>query len=161
MSRRRRRGLVLVALGGTPLVLLVVFLLPARAGGSTHYLRVRGASMLPALRAGDFVITRPRAVYRTGEIAAYHSPVFHGFLVLHRITRVQAGRYTFRGDANDSPDSEPVGRRSIVGARWLRIPNVWVRPAEIGAAAVVTVLATLLCAGLVLTLSAGSGAARG
>ena len=94
--------------------------LAARTFGGVY---VQGGSMAPALTPGDLV------VYRRAPVAAVEGDVVliarKGWPagVLHRVvaTRVD-GTYTTRGDANPTPDRDPVPRASLLGRAVLSVP---------------------------------------
>jgi len=76
--------------------------------------RVAGASMVPALEAGDLAIVRRNGVPRTGSIAlvraAGHSAV------LHRVVSVgEDGAMVTRGDANPVNDRERASASDVTG----------------------------------------------
>lgn len=93
-------------------------LAPTFIGGRDIYVVTRGTSMLPAIRSGGLVVVRKEQTYRVGAIAAYRSPLLHS-VVLHRITAIKNGQYTFKGDNNRYPDPVPVTRSAILGEKWM------------------------------------------
>jgi signal peptidase I len=111
------------ALIATALVVLAAIGWPAGLGGSTTYLAIRGASMRPAVAAGDFAVIRSGGPYRIGEVAAYRSATVH-HVVLHRIAAIEGDTYTFKGDANSFNDPEQVPRSAIVGRLSVRVPHL-------------------------------------
>lgn len=143
MNRRRAGAVVVTAL---VLVGLAVPFWPRELGGATTFLVIRGASMAPAIRGGDLALVRRRDGYAVGDVAAYRSATAR-HVVLHRIVAVEAGSFTFRGDANGFADPEQVPRDRIVGGLDHRLPRagaglLWLsRPFN---AAVLTLLLALL-----------------
>jgi signal peptidase I len=83
-------------------------------------LKVTGASMRPALEAGDVVIVNPSADVESGDIALFSQPG-HG-PVLHRVVAVENGMLTTKGDANSSSDAEPVAPENVGGIAACVIP---------------------------------------
>lgn len=100
---------------------LLVAALAARSFGGVY---VQGGSMEPALTPGDLVVYR-RAPVDAGEgdvvlIARDGWPSG----VLHRVvaTRVD-GAYTTRGDANPTPDRDPVPPARLLGRAVVAVPS--------------------------------------
>lgn len=86
---------------------------------------VTSGSMTPVLTPGDVVMVRPA---RHDELAA-HTVVLYDRPdtgpILHRIVaELPDGRFRTQGDANPSPDSEPVRMSDIRGVAVLAIPSV-------------------------------------
>lgn len=157
----KRRSLTRVLAGALGLLLLAagwLFFGPTQVGGSTSYAVIVGTSMEPMLQRGDLAVIREESTYRTGDVVLYESPQL-GSNVLHRIVRVQGGRFVLKGDNNDFLDTEQPTEAQIVGKLWLSAPKVgrvteWLRdPLH---AAILVGLATLLALGG----GAGVGAAR-
>lgn len=132
-----------------------IYLAPAAIGGSTSYVVTSGRSMQPLFHTGDLAVVRPAASYRVGEVVAYRSSLLH-VVVLHRITAIHNGRYTFKGDHNSFVDPTHPSRAALVGRLWLRVPRGgvllhWLHTPLIGA---------LLAGGAGLLLMAGTGKRR-
>jgi len=85
-------------------------------------IKVRGDSMSPTLKDGDYVLTiRPRSL-RAGFIYV----VEHGDLgrIIKRLDHIQNGQYHFKGDNPKSTPSAvmgPVGAPRIVARALLKI----------------------------------------
>jgi signal peptidase I len=157
----KRRSLIRVFAGALGLLLLAagwLFFGPTQLGGSTSYAVIVGTSMEPMLHRGDLAVIREEGTYRTGDVVLYEASEL-GANVLHRIVRVQDGRFVLKGDNNDFLDSEQPTEDQIVGKLWLSAPQVgrvtdWLHaPSHAG---LLVGLATLLALGG----GAGIGAAR-
>jgi len=157
----KRRSLTRVFAGALGLLLLAagwLFFGPTQLGGSTSYAVIVGTSMEPMLHRGDLAVIREESTYRVGDVVLYEAPEL-GANVLHRIVRVENGRFVVKGDNNDFLDSEQPTEAQIVGKLWLSAPQVgrvtdWLHaPSH---AALLVGLATLLALGG----GAGMGAAR-
>lgn len=111
--------------GVAVVVLTLLYLWPARLGGSASLVIVRGDSMLPAYRNGDLVIARAGGAYDAGDVVVYRVPdgVGEGDLIIHRLREVATdGSIVLRGDNRESDDAFGATTADIVGsARW-RIP---------------------------------------
>jgi signal peptidase I len=118
---RLRRGLNVARLGFWLAVAAAGWYLfaPVQLGGFDSYVLTDGTSMLPTIHGGGLVITREASSYKVGEVAAYHSAVLGGAVILHRIVAIHDGHYTFKGDNNAQPDMYPPRRRAIVGKKWI------------------------------------------
>jgi signal peptidase I len=79
-----------------------------------------GASMFPTLRTGDVLYVRPlnRQAIRCGDVAVF-VPDADSPLVVHRIvSRTEAG-FVSMGDNNESPDSQLLRKRDVIGRVFL------------------------------------------
>jgi signal peptidase I len=110
---------------------------PAQLGGRTSYALIVGTSMEPKLHRGDLAIVRQREAYAPGDAVLYESRDLDA-KVLHRIQRVEGGRFVLKGDNNDFIDPERPAGEQILGTLWLRVPGVgsvveWLRePLHLG-----------------------------
>jgi len=125
-------------------------LAPPQLGGSTQYVILAGSSMEPSLRAGDLALVRRHENVEKGDVVLYRDPEI-GVHVLHRVVRVQDGRYVLKGDNNRHLDSTRPTADEISGGLWFSLQHAgsaieWAR-APIHAALVVFVLAFLALGG--------------
>lgn len=84
-------------------------------------------SMMPALRPGDVVVSRPAAAAEVagGAIVLVRNPARPGTTLVHRtVGRTADGSLVTRGDANPVDDSTPVPAAAVLGLPRLRVP--WV-----------------------------------
>lgn len=100
----------------------VVALWPTSLGGATTYVTTHGTSMQPRFHAGDLVVVRASASYEPGDIVAYHSRLLDT-VVLHRVVRIDGGRYTFKGDNNPWLDRDRPARADLIGTVWFAVPT--------------------------------------
>lgn len=96
---------------------------------------VRSGSMAKALPVGSVLIiqTNPQLssshpfdnIFKVGDIVTYEKG---NQLITHRIVSIQVNNnkieYTFKGDANDSPDQNVGGLDSIVGSKLFFVPHL-------------------------------------
>ena len=85
----------------------VVYLWPARLGGGTNMVVVRGTSMEPVYHLNDVVISREAASYEVGDIVLFSIPegAGEGMLVIHRLVgQRDDGSWITQGDNRDAPD---------------------------------------------------------
>jgi signal peptidase I len=127
---------------------------PQALGGSVAYLVVGGTSMKPGLSGGDLVVVRSADGYAAGDVVAYRSPLANRTFV-HRILRVERGRFVLKGDANPYPDAGRPEVAAIDGKLWFAVPHVGSALAWLA----VPMHAALVGGLLVLLLSGGGGAA--
>ena len=111
--------LTLVAL--CVLVLAGHRLLPAPIGDAS-YVITQGVSMEPRFHSGDLAILRTADEYRVGDVVGYRSDMMQT-VVMHRITAVEDGRYSFQGDNNPTPDLETPARDHLLGTLAMRVPR--------------------------------------
>ena len=79
--------------------------------------------MEPKLHRGDLAVVRKQSVYRAGDVVLYDSREL-GTKVLHRIVRVEGGRFVLKGDNNSFLDAEHPTEEQIVGSLWVSAPAV-------------------------------------
>jgi signal peptidase I len=124
-------------------------LAPHQLGGRSDYVVTSGISMQPRFHTGDLAIVREQPSYHVGEIVAYHSKVLDT-TVLHRIVKIQNGRYFFKGDNNNFVDFEHPTKTQLIGALWIHVPGLGHQFRELGSPVVVglfVALAALLFGG--------------
>lgn len=89
------------------IIAAVVYLWPARLGGGTNMVVVRGTSMEPEYHLNDVVISREADNYEVGDIVLFSIPegVGEGMLVIHRLVgQRDDGSWITQGDNRDVPD---------------------------------------------------------
>lgn len=117
---------VVSALFTVAVLALVVFLWPARLGGTARLVIVSGDSMEPTYDFGDLVVTRDHGTPQIGDIVVFAVPdgEAKGILVIHRVTELgDDGVYRTQGDNRDTPDSWNLTEDDIVGRPLLPIPK--------------------------------------
>jgi signal peptidase I len=161
MTTGRVTGILTGVLAAVALGAAWIFFAPAQVGGGTSYAIIVGNSMEPKLHRGDLAVVRRQSVYRVGDVVLYDSREL-GSKVLHRIVRVEDGRYVLKGDNNSFLDAEHPTEEQIVGTLWVTAPSVgrateWLRqPLH---SALLVVLVTLIALGG--GLGAGASVRRG
>lgn len=115
---RRSLSLVLLAavIVGGGLVLLT-----AQPNFGVHAALVNGRSMLPDIRTGDLVVVVQQDDYAVGDVVLYRAGT--NGAVLHRIQRLEQGRFVLKGDNNPSEDSARPTLQDIRGRLALRVPQ--------------------------------------
>ena len=119
-----RRGLS--ALFTALIIAGIVFLWPARLGGSTNIVVVRGTSMVPVYDLNDIVVARGADSYNIGDIVVFSVPegVGKGMLVIHRLIGKRAdGTWMTQGDNRDTPDQFLLHDEDLKGKPMLRVPK--------------------------------------
>jgi signal peptidase len=118
-------------------------------GGPASFITVKGTSMLPTLKTGDFVLAEAQSSYHVGNLVVYKVPKGWpgaGADLIHRIVGGNAASgFVLKGDNNPHPDPWVVPRSDIVGKEALVIP---------GGGNVMLVLRSPLFAGLAAALIA-------
>ncbi len=155
MSMGRITGIVTAVVAAAAFLAAWVYFAPAQVGGGTSYAIIVGNSMEPELHRGDLAVVRERSAYRAGDVVLYDSREL-GSKVLHRIVRVENGRFVLKGDNNSFLDSEQVTEDQIVGSLWTAAPGVgrvteWLREP----------LHSALLVGLVTLIALGGGVGTG
>ena len=97
-------------------------------GGPATFVTVKGTSMLPTLKTGDFVLAEAQPTYRVGDLVVYRVPkgqIGAGDDLIHRIV---AGNpttgFTLKGDNNPAPDPWIVPRSDVLGKEALAVPGL-------------------------------------
>ncbi|GAB3399517.1 LamG domain-containing protein [Schumannella luteola] len=87
---------------------------------------VMSNSMAPRFFAGDVIVSMPaaKADLVPGRVILVDDPDHEGRLRMHRLERVEDGKYFTKGDANPEADSSPVTLAHIHGIAVLRAPLV-------------------------------------
>lgn len=90
---------------------------------------ITSGSMGPTISPGDVVLLAdPPAedeLLAPGTVITFDDPTLPGGLITHRIDGVREdGMYRTRGDANASPDSNPVPHEDVVGVGRMLVPLV-------------------------------------
>jgi signal peptidase len=121
------RALAWAAAGLVVAVLTLTVVLPRLGGG--HAYTILTASMEPGLPPGTVVVVRktPTEDIRTGDVITYQLRSGDPTVVTHRVrgtTIAASGERAFvtQGDANDSPDANPVTSVQIKGVQWYSVP---------------------------------------
>jgi signal peptidase len=118
-------------------------------GGPATFVTVKGTSMLPTLKTGDFVLADAQPAYHVGDLVVYRVPkgqIGAGDDLIHRIVAGNATvGFTLKGDNNPAPDPWTVPRNDVLGKEALVIP---------GFGSTLLVLRTPLFAGLAAALIA-------
>jgi signal peptidase I len=118
-------------------------------GGPATFVTVKGVSMLPTLKTGDFVLAEAQPSYKVGDLVVYRVPkgqIGAGDDLIHRIVAGNATTgFTLKGDNNPAPDPWTVPRSDVLGKEAVVIP---------GFGSTLLVLRSPLFAGLVAALIA-------
>ena len=123
-SRRERTGRGARWLA-VPLLAILLFLLwPARFGGATTLVVVRGSSMAPKYHTGDLVVARAQDRYAAGDIVVF--PISDGAggaqMVIHRLLAIAPdGTITTQGDNRAQPDGFALRTSDIAGTAVFNI----------------------------------------
>jgi signal peptidase len=140
----------------TVLMALVVLIgIPRATHGQT--MTVLTGSMSPGIPVGSSVVVRPvdPATLQVGDVATYQKTPGRAEYVTHRIVKIDASRaptrYTFKGDANRTPDIEPVLAKQIRGQVWFHVPHLGAIRDSLHGQGGITLVAMLLLAGYALS----------
>ncbi|OGG16705.1 signal peptidase I [Candidatus Gottesmanbacteria bacterium RIFCSPHIGHO2_02_FULL_39_14] len=108
------------------LILSVFILITSKTavfGGLRSFVVVSG-SMQPEIYKGSIVFSFKQPAYQPGNIISFTN--IGGQVVTHRIIdkigEPQGISYQVKGDANNTPDGDPVEEKSIIGRVFLVIP---------------------------------------
>lgn len=125
-------GLLLMILG----LGVLTIALPALVGGMP--LSVLTGSMRPHLPPGTLVVTTPTPVeeIEVGDVITFQIDSGKSAVATHRVIErsIDSGtgevRFTTQGDANNTPDPEPVRPVQVRGTVWYAVPYLgWVNQA--------------------------------
>ena len=97
-------------------------------GGPATFVTVKGTSMLPTLKTGDFVLAEAQPTYKVGDLVVYRVPrgqIGAGDDLIHRIVAGNATTgFTLKGDNNPAPDPWIVPRSDVLGKEALAVPGL-------------------------------------
>jgi len=103
-------GTVVVAMG-------LIYFLP----GWDLYI-VRSDSMSPVFSARDMIVTRPASgSVRQGDIVTFQLGTQK---VTHRVVSASGESIITKGDANETPDPQPISYSQIAGVYLSKVPHV-------------------------------------
>ena len=134
-------GTILSGLSAGVLLLIlglgaITIVLPVLVGGMP--LSVLTGSMRPHLPPGTLVVTKPTPVeeIEVGDVITFQIESGRSAVVTHRVIERSIDsasgevRFTTQGDANNTPDPEPVRPAQIRGTVWYAVPYLgWVNQA--------------------------------
>lgn len=106
-------------------------------------LTVLSGSMVPTYDPGDVVVVRQTKAreLEVGDVITFQPVSDDPQLTTHRVVSVSYGsegvRYVTQGDANDTPDREPVAPAQVQGEVWYAVPlvgylSVWIATGWLG-----------------------------
>lgn len=123
LTRKNLRDLASLALfiAAVAVSLNINYLLAGPLGTDVPLAVVSSWSMEPTLHVGDLIVVRAKGDYGVGDIIVYVG-MGAGRLIVHRIVRVEDGRYVTKGDANRVPDALPVSKSQVKGKVLFVIP---------------------------------------
>jgi signal peptidase len=90
---------------------------------------VPSGSMEPVINPGDIVFIEPvqTDAIKIGEIIEYRNTT-ENINVVHRVIEIEGNgqnlSFIFKGDANNTPDADPVSPQQIMGQEILIIPKI-------------------------------------
>jgi len=128
LLRRARRVVVFVAFSVVVFLVGALVVVPRATGGVP--LAVLSGSMRPTIPPGATVVVRPVDVadLEVGDIITYQLRSGDPTVVTHRIVGISRSAtettFTTQGDANPSPDPEPVHAVQVRGKVWYVVPFV-------------------------------------
>ena len=94
------------------------------------FLVVQTGSMQPKIKIGSLIITSPAKDYQVGDIVTYKIPsqLKKKVVITHRVIKVNGSgdnqTFVTQGDANNTPDTQPVLKSNILGKMRLKIPFI-------------------------------------
>ena len=122
---------LLADVGVLALIAVLAFALwPARLGGTTSFVIIKGTSMEPKFHTGDLAVVRTQDHYSVGDIVAYRIPkggAGAGKMVIHRIIGHRHGGYLMQGDNRTTPDTWNPTDHEVVGRYRMLIPLPGIR----------------------------------
>ena len=98
----------------TILILTIVLLLGyfiLRLTGKMQIYNVETGSMEDKIHAGDYILLYDKKNYKVNDVVTY---TVDDYFVTHRIIKIENGKITTKGDANNSEDKE-IDESQIIG----------------------------------------------
>ena len=108
------------------IVAAAIYFWPARFGGSTSAVLVRGTSMLPKYELNDIVFVREQDEYEVGDIVLFEIPDGEaaGLQIIHRIIGTwEDGTWKTQGDNRPTADQFRLEDEHLLGSPVLHIPE--------------------------------------
>lgn len=110
-------------------VAVIIAVLAAQVMFGSSVLAVTSGSMAPALQVGDAIVTTEvdPSTIDVGDVIIFRPNEESAVVVTHRVNAIAVGAhgdqvFVTAGDANRSPDREPVGSDDVLARQALRIP---------------------------------------
>ena len=82
---------------------------------------VVSGSMAPEISVNDLVLVREQESYYPGDVISFESG---SSVVTHRVLQQVPGGYVTQGDANNTPDLEPVLKEKVIGKVCFVVPQI-------------------------------------
>jgi signal peptidase I len=104
----------------------VIYFWPARFGGETNAVLVRGTSMLPNYELNDIVFVREKDEYEVGDIVLFEIPDGDaaGLQIIHRIIGTwDDGTWKTQGDNRPTADQFRLKDEHLLGSPVLHVPE--------------------------------------
>jgi signal peptidase I len=104
----------------------VIYFWPARFGGATSAVLVRGTSMLPNYEVNDIVFVREQDEYEVGDIVLFEIPdgKAAGLQIIHRIIGTwDDGTWQTQGDNRPTADQFRLEDEHLLGKPVLHVPE--------------------------------------
>jgi signal peptidase I len=104
----------------------VIYFWPARFGGTTSAVLVRGTSMLPNYELNDIVFVREQDEYEIGDIVLFEVPDGEaaGLQIIHRIIGTwDDGTWKTQGDNRQTADQFRLEDEHLLGSPVLHVPE--------------------------------------
>jgi signal peptidase I len=104
----------------------VIYFWPARFGGTTSAVLVRGTSMLPNYELNDIVFVREQDEYEIGDIVLFEVPDGEaaGMQIIHRIIGTwEDGTWKTQGDNRQTADQFRLEDEHLLGSPVLHVPE--------------------------------------
>ena len=111
---------IFLALIAAIAILLIVSVLPVP--GNIKFMVVLSGSMEPQIKTGSVVMTKPASEYAVGDIITFGPYSKTKAPTTHRITEINNGTYTTKGDANNAPDARQISQKDIIGKVMFDVP---------------------------------------
>lgn len=98
-----------------------------------HLYTVQSGSMEPKLKTGSLVLIKPASEYIIGDVITYKTEAEKDLdnpknTVTHRVIEKNDSQdpilYTTKGDANNTPDPEPIREELVMGKLALTVPLI-------------------------------------
>ena len=106
-------------------LLLIISVFPVT--GNIKIMSVLSGSMEPAIHTGSVVVMKPISNYKVGDIITFGKNTKTEIPTTHRIveTRIENDETIFKtkGDANDTPDSNEVKQKEVLGKKGPRVTS--------------------------------------